>query len=373
MKTDESREAKFLDLVARVHACRKCPRMNGSARVLGPGCGPLDAAAVFIGEAPGRLGADGSHLPFHGDKSGHNFESLIEQVGISRYHVFVTNAVLCNPKDEVGNNSTPTSTEIANCAGFLKEQLDVLDPKVVVTLGAVALKSCAFVQPHGLSLKEGVRTANDWNRRTLIPAYHPGQRAMVHRSFANQLADYQFIAETVRRSGLGKRKVSSGGKGRPAAKVAQVSRRLLEKQPEGMSYFALHKFFFLAEVAQIEATGERLTNAYVVRQKDGPYCVDLHLAKLPLVVPGVVIEREGASIRLRLSGQPSLGLSAPTSTLKATEKEAIDNTIHRYGAMSDADLKRVSYLASPMRAILRKERDLRINLFNSAVLPSGMK
>jgi uracil-DNA glycosylase family 4 len=368
---DESREVKFLDLVVRVQACRKCPRMNGSARVLGPGCGPLDATAVFVGEAPGRLGADGSHLPFHGDKSGHNFESLIEQVGISRYHVFVTNAVLCNPKDDAGNNATPTTTEIANCAGFLKEQLEVLDPKVVVTLGAVALKSCALVQPHALTLKTGVRTANEWNGRRLIPAYHPGQRAMVHRSFANQLADYQFIAETIRRSGLSKRKVSSGGKVRPGAKVAQVSRRLLEKQPEGLTYFALHKLFFLAEVAHMEATGERLTNAYVVRQKDGPYCVDLHLAKLPLIVPGVVIERAGASIWLRLDGQRSLVDSVPVSTLKTTEKQAIDNTIRRYAAMSDANLKRVSYLASPMRVILRKERDLRINLFNSAVLPAG--
>ncbi|WP_321854507.1 uracil-DNA glycosylase family protein [Paraburkholderia tropica] len=77
--------------------------MTGSARILGLGCGPLDAPLVFVGEVPGQLGADGSHLPFHGDKSGHNFERLIEQVGISRYEVFVTNAVLCNPKDERGN------------------------------------------------------------------------------------------------------------------------------------------------------------------------------------------------------------------------------------------------------------------------------
>ena len=96
MKPEGDKESNFLDLVDRVRACQKCPRMNGSARVLGPGCGPLDAPLMFVGEAPGRLGADGSHLPFHGDKSGHNFEKLIEQVGVSRYEVFVTNAVLCS-------------------------------------------------------------------------------------------------------------------------------------------------------------------------------------------------------------------------------------------------------------------------------------
>ena len=94
MTEKKDKEAKFLDLVSRVQKCTKCPRMEGSARVLGPGCGPLNAPLLFVGEAPGRLGADGSHLPFHGDKSGHNFEKLIEQVGISRYEVFVTNAVL---------------------------------------------------------------------------------------------------------------------------------------------------------------------------------------------------------------------------------------------------------------------------------------
>ncbi|WP_205846417.1 uracil-DNA glycosylase, partial [Klebsiella pneumoniae] len=103
---------------------------------------------MFVGEAPGRLGADGSHLPFHGDKSGHNFEKLIEQVGISRYEVFVTNAVLCNPKDERGNNATPTSTEIANCAPFLRETVEILDPSIVVTLGAVALKACGELEAH---------------------------------------------------------------------------------------------------------------------------------------------------------------------------------------------------------------------------------
>ncbi|WPQ36580.1 uracil-DNA glycosylase [Achromobacter xylosoxidans] len=153
---------------------------------------------MFVGEAPGRLGADDSQLPFHGDKSGHNFESLIAQVGISRYEVFVTNAVLCNPKDERGNNSTPNSGEITNCMPFLKETIEILDPSIIVTLGAVALKACGELEGYSFSLREKVRTVNAWMGRKLIPVYHPGQRAMVHRSFANQLSDYQFVAENLR-------------------------------------------------------------------------------------------------------------------------------------------------------------------------------
>lgn len=373
MKNDT--EEKFLDLVERVQACRKCPRMNDSARVLGLGCGPLSASVVFVGEAPGRLGADGSHLPFHGDKSGHNFESLIEQVGISRYQVFVTNAVLCNPKDETGNNATPSSTEISNCAPFLREQLEILDPDIVVSLGAVALKACSLIDPHKLTLKESVRTSNDWFGKKLIPVYHPGQRAMVHRSFANQLADYQFIAESAHRTGRRKKRptVSATGRNANGGKLAHVTRRILEQQPGGLSYFALHKLYFLAEVAHMEAAGERLTNAYVIRQKDGPYCVDLHLAKLPAMIPGILVDRVAGGVRLSLDPQRNFNINEVTSELTEIEAKSIDQTVHRYGAMSDAELKRVTYLSTPMRTLLRKEKNLHVNLFNAAVLPYQVK
>lgn len=365
----ESTESRFFTLVERVQACRRCPRMEGSARVLSAGCGPLDSKLVFVGEAPGRLGADGSHLPFHGDKSGHNFESLIEQVGISRYQVFVTNAVLCNPKDALGNNATPSPTEIANCADFLKDQLEILKPEIVVTLGAVALRACSMIDPHALVLKEHVRTRNKWFGRNLVPIYHPGQRAMMHRSFANQLADYQFVAELSRRGGKAKEKTKPSGQRGDAGKLATVVSRLVDAQPEGISYFALHKLYFLAEVAHLEATSERITNSYVVRQKEGPYCVDLHLAKLPNLVHGLIMENVGGLIRLRRSHQLNLVTHGTTVPLRPSEITAIDAVIARYGKLSDSELKRAAYLSKPMRAMLRREKALHANLFNAAVLP----
>lgn len=363
------KEAKFLDLVDRVTACERCPRMTGSARVLGPGCGPLDAPLVFIGEAPGRLGADGSHLPFHGDKSGHNFERLIGQVGISRYEVFVTNAVLCNPKDERGNNATPTPVEIANCAPFLRETIEIVDPSLVVTLGAVALKACGMLEAHTLSLREHVRTNNTWMRRSLIPVYHPRQRAMVHRSFANQLSDYQFVAETLRRRKRPHKRSISGKPRSDAAKLGHVARKILQSKPAGLSYFALHKLCFLAELASLEATGERLTNAYVVRQKDGPYFVDLHLAKLPQLVPGVIVRPVGGKVMLGLPNQGDLLASEPLEALSAHNEAAVKTVVAKYGDMRDEELKRVVYLSKYMRALLRKEQSTGANLYNAAVLP----
>lgn len=364
------KEARFLDLVGRVSRCTKCPRMAESARVLGPGCGPLDAPLLFVGEAPGRLGADGSHLPFHGDKSGHNFERLLEQVSISRYEAFVTNAVLCNPKDEQGNNSTPTPSEIANCAPFLRETVEILDPAVVVTLGAVALKACGLLAAHELTLRERVRTANKWMGRTLAPLYHPGQRAMVHRSFANQLSDYQFVAELMRRLDKPRRKRPIGRPSVAAAKLGLVAKRIVEKKPQGLSYFALHKLCFLAEVASLEATGERMTNAYVVRQKDGPYFVDLHLVRLGHLVPGIQTHTQAGQLRLRLPMQRDfLSADGPPIALSAADEASIALVMEKYGLMSDADLKRVVYLNRYMRALLRKERLTGANLYNAAVLP----
>lgn len=361
------KQRQFAELVRRVKECKQCPRMASSARVLGAGCGSLDAKVVFIGEAPGRLGADSSELPFHGDKSGHNFESLLEQVGLSRYDAFVTNAVLCNPKDADGNNATPSPTEVGNCAAFLKEQLDLVDSPLVVTLGAVALRATALVRGHALSLKESVRKSYPWAGRHLIPAYHPGQRAMVHRSFANQLADYQFIAETVRRLGAAKRK-SSAKLGRPSAKVGAAAKVLLEEHGE-MSYFALHKLLFMSEVRHLEATSERLTEAYFVRQKDGPYCVELHASRLLALIPGCRTRTVGSQLMVSLGQQDLLNeVPKPASLLDARAMKTLAEVAKKYGHLPANKLKTATYLTAPMRELLRKEKRLRMNLFNSAVL-----
>lgn len=362
------KEQRFVELVRRVKACVKCARMAGSARVLGPGCGSLDAKVMFIGEAPGRLGADSSELPFHGDKSGHNFESLLEQVGLSRYDAFVTNAVLCNPKDATGNNATPSPTEIANCATFLEEQLELVGSPVVVTLGAVALRATAIVRSHALSLKDSVRKSHTWAGRLLIPAYHPGQRAMVHRSFANQLADYQFIAETVRRLGSNPKRKPSAKLGRTSATVGAAAKVLLEESGE-LSYFALHKLLFMSEVRHLEATTEHLTDGYYVRQKDGPYCVELHASRLTALIPGCRTRTVGSQLMVSLGQQDLLsGMRAPTVLLDARARSALVEVARKYGSLSASKLKTAVYLTAPMRELLRKEKSLRVNLFNSAVL-----
>src|ERR1043166_614362 len=187
-----TKHSRFGKLVEEVRACLKCERMRNSARVLNYSAGNLNADLFFIGEAPGRLGADETEVPFHGDTSGRNFEDLLSFAGVSRNDVFVTNAVLCNPKNEDGNNSTPTLGEAANCHPFLRRQIELVSPKIVVPLGNTALRALAGIEPHGFTLSQHVRTIHPWFGRCARRCY--GRRALPAREL--WCSDLLRIAQT---------------------------------------------------------------------------------------------------------------------------------------------------------------------------------
>jgi uracil-DNA glycosylase family 4 len=355
------RELIFATLVNEVQACRKCNRMADSARVLDHGAGSLRAKALFIGEAPGRLGADATGIPFHGDTAGNNFEDLLALSGINRSEIFVTNAVLCNPKDAKGNNSTPNSTEASNCSGFLRRQIELLRPEIVITLGAVALEALKVIAPHSLSLRDHVRTKNAWFGRLLIPLYHPGQRAMIHRSLANQRSDYQFVAETLRRLGTQRRPSSAATK----ADVLALARYILSIKGK-VSYFELHKLAYLAEYLHVRRTGTRLTKGYFIRQKDGPYCTDLQLSRLQKADPALQITKLEGQLFLSLtSGQSGHLFSEPE--FAGAARTAAEDAIQRYTYQSESDLKTAVYMTAPMRNILRRERAENVSMYNAPI------
>ena len=184
-----ARAAAYDALVARAQACRLCPRMEGRRRVLGAGNGPLDARVLFVAEAPGRLGGDRTGVPLVSDQSGRNFARLLEAAGWRRDEVFVSNAILCNPRDVQGRNDAPARVEIRNCSTHLRDLLTILDPPYVVALGRVALDALALIAPHTIALRRDVATGVSWDGRTLVPHYHPGPRAQLHRPFARQQED----------------------------------------------------------------------------------------------------------------------------------------------------------------------------------------
>ena len=358
----QSKHSRFGELVEEVRACLKCDRMKGSARVLNYSAGNLNAELFFIGEAPGRLGADETEVPFHGDTSGRNFEDLLSFAGISRNDGFVTNAVLCNPKDKDGNNSTPTLAEATNCQTFLKRQIELVDPKIVVALGNTALRALAGIEPHGLTLSQHVRTIHRWFGRCLIPLYHPGQRAMIHRSFANQRSDYQFVAEQWRRL-TQVRRPSSGA---TRSDVMAVARYLLANRGS-VTYFELHKLAYLTEYLHVRRSGRRLTSAYFIRQKDGPYCTDLEIDRIRRADGAIRVFNKVGRLCLGLGADQTPKLFGYDAEISDEARAAADEAMERYGEKTDAELKTAVYLTAPMRFLLRRERLAKSNLYNSPI------
>lgn len=193
----DSRSLEFQRIVHQARACRLCPRMEGRTRVLGIANGPLSAKLLFVAEAPGRLGADISGVPLSGDRTGRTFDELLAAGGFTRPDIFLTNAVLCNPRDESGRNARPSRAEIANCCRYLADLIALLNPRWVVTLGAVALEAVATIAPHGAILRHDVGQRIDWFGRWLVPLYHPGPRALIHRPLEVQRADYTRLSALI--------------------------------------------------------------------------------------------------------------------------------------------------------------------------------
>lgn len=355
---------KFDELCKKVRFCTRCSRMDDSARVLSRAAGPLRSRIMFIGEAPGRLGADASEIPFHGDQSGHNFESLLAFAGLDRSQIFVTNSVLCNPKDESGNNSTPAKNEIKNCSSYLREQIELIDPVVVVTLGAVSLEALKAIELHSLSIGKDVRIAHSWFGRKLVPLYHPGQRAMLHRSMANQRSDYQFVADLFRKLTQGPNKKQAGVTRNDITSIVQ---RILEKQG-AISYFALHKIFYLIECEAQKRLGHKLTSAFFIRQKDGPYCTDLHLGKLRRALPKLIISGSESKpiLKLEMAANDLFG-NLENLAETANDNEVVNHVLDSARGLSDAELKTKVYLSLPMRRILRMEKMQLVNLYNTPI------
>jgi uracil-DNA glycosylase len=165
----------FSQLAKKAASCRLCPNLADQPAAFSSANGSLDANIVFVAEAPGRFGAGRTGVPFKGDRSGANFEILLKHIGLTRPDVFITNAVLCNPLAD-GNNRRPNAKEIKNCSTFLKKSLDIIQPKVVVTLGTVALNSLNQLLYTRFKLSQNVAQPLTTENFILFPLYHPSPR-----------------------------------------------------------------------------------------------------------------------------------------------------------------------------------------------------
>lgn len=352
-KNTQDKQARFDALAESARYCTLCPRMCERTRVLSSANGSLKARVMFIAEAPGRLGADRTGIPLHGDRSGDNFESLIANIGWSRDDLFVTNAVLCNPRAESGNNGTPTQAEVENCATYLRMTIELVAPDVVVTLGATALRSIDLIAPHGLALRDAVAQAVPWAGRLLFPLYHTGSRALIHRGLSKQRSDFFALARLVepRRGLKSKRSASLAAKAFTEASAFHEIVKTIVDQLGDVSYFKLTKLLYLIDYTALESLGEKLSGQVYLRQQEGPWAPSLKDA---------VAAMNGFEVRSTIMrGRPHVQRGPSPRFRVGLEEDALRvilDTIDRYGSRTDAEIKTAAYLTRPMRDLLRAEK-----------------
>lgn len=197
MKADQRK--LFAELVDEAASCTRCPAMCGRSAVLSNLNGSPEARLMFIGEAPGRKGADRTRMPFSGDQSGANLDRFLGSINLPREEIFITSAALCNPRTDSGANRKPTQKELANCSDFLRRTIELINPRVIVTLGSVALEALKRIQYHELNLRSAAAEIHAWQERILVPIYHPSPQVLAsHRREQEQLQDYQVVAKAVR-------------------------------------------------------------------------------------------------------------------------------------------------------------------------------
>ncbi|MGH7561290.1 MAG: uracil-DNA glycosylase [Gemmatimonadales bacterium] len=151
------------EVAEAIAACRRCPLCEGRTRTV-PGEGHPQARLMFVGEGPGQT-EDETGRPFVG-RAGELLTQIIEAVGLKRDEVFILNAVKCRPPQ----NRKPLPDEVAACWPFLERQIELVDPRVLVALGASAAEALLNTRQSLGQLRNRVHS---FRGIPLVVTYHP--------------------------------------------------------------------------------------------------------------------------------------------------------------------------------------------------------
>jgi len=166
-------EQRLQEIRQEVTTCQLCQLARERLNAV-PGEGPSKVDIMFIGEAPG-FHENRQGKPFVG-QAGQFLDELLQAAGVERDQVFITNVVKCRPP----NNRDPLPEELRACQRYLDEQIELLDPQVIVTLGRISMAK--FITDGRISAIHG-RTHNV-NGRKVVTMYHPA--AALHQPALRQ-------------------------------------------------------------------------------------------------------------------------------------------------------------------------------------------
>ena len=163
----EQRRERLVEIFKQVETCTKCPLGETRTKAVF-GAGNADADLMFVGEAPGAA-EDQQGLPFVG-RAGQLLNELLIEIGLSREDVFIANVLKCRPP----GNRDPQPLEIESCRPYLFEQVRLIEPKVICTLGNFSTKLLTGSQA-GITSVRGTPQVHELGGRVvfLLPLFHP--------------------------------------------------------------------------------------------------------------------------------------------------------------------------------------------------------
>jgi uracil-DNA glycosylase family 4 len=187
------RRERLVELYKEASVCERCPLAEGRNSVVF-GAGNADAELMLVGEAPGAE-EDRQGLPFVG-RAGALLTELLGGIGLKRDDVFITNVLMCRPP----GNRDPQPEEIDSCRPYLETKVELIEPRVIATLGNFATKLLTGSRT-GITKVRGTPQQHVLGGRTvlLLPLLHPAA-ALRTPSLADTLrADFELIPELVER------------------------------------------------------------------------------------------------------------------------------------------------------------------------------
>ena len=251
--TRDERRAALEVIASEVRACTGCRLHEGRTRAV-PGEGDPDTEVVCVGEGPG-FNEDREGRPFVG-RAGGMLVRLLGSVGWQREDVFITNVVKCRPPD----NRDPQPDEIAACAPFLRRQLEVLDPAVVVTLGRYSMGT--FIPDARIGQAHGTTHAADpatGARNALVFAmYHPAAALRSPGVERDSFSDMALVPSVLVRArelrGEGRAATASAGATEPTMDGAPTTAPETPPSPSPEPEFGPSLALTVAEPAPDEAS-----------------------------------------------------------------------------------------------------------------------
>ena len=173
--------------------CTRCSELAATRTTVVFGAGNADAELMFVGEAPGA-NEDLQGLPFVGRRRQARLEKLLGEIGLSRSEVFIANTLKCRPP----GNRDPQPSEIDACRPYLVRQIELIEPRVICTLGNFATKLLRG-QPDGITRVHGqpeVRTVGTQTFR-LYPLFHPAAALYTPSTLETLRADFARLPQVL--------------------------------------------------------------------------------------------------------------------------------------------------------------------------------